>query len=247
MLLVHSKSTERYADDWGYSKRMLVTNAPTAETLKLKREFGVIAIGGGSVIDAAKILSRGPVIAVPTTYSGASRTSHAVYWDNEKKCNKNAEKPITVVKPEYLETLPEEIGEYSKADCLCHVLESLTSKKSSNQVWFYASKALSLISKGDWLNASLLAGDAIEITGTNLIHALSYALTSKYKIPHSKALAFLLPKFLSLYSVDVPSIIPYKPDLDIDIKWVIEEAFTYSKISDCNFPVSEEILRRLLE
>ena len=78
-LVVHSKSTEKYIGDWEYDKKLLVTHHPTEETVeKAGTETAVIAIGGGSTIDAARILSLNPIIAIPTTLAGASRTSHAV-------------------------------------------------------------------------------------------------------------------------------------------------------------------------
>lgn len=246
MLLVHSRSTERYAEDWEYDWKFLVTQPPTEETLELEKENSIIAIGGGSVIDTAKILSKNPIIAVPTTYSGASRTSHAVYWENGRKLNLNTEKPITIIRSEYLGTLPEEIAQYSQADCICHILESLTSRKSTPASIFYASQALDLIKKGNWIDASLLAGDAIEITGTNIIHALSYALTAIYKIPHAKALAYLLPKFPSfLRNAGISIDLGVK--LDVDASRVVNEALTYSKIYDYQKPVSREMLEELLK
>lgn len=242
MLLVHSKSTERYADDWDYDKKMLVSEPPTLKTLLLEKEDGVIAIGGGSVIDTAKIISNNPIIAIPTTYSGASRTSHAVYWDKGRKYNLNTEKPVTIVEPRYFRSLPKDIENYSLADCTCHILESLTSKKATPISKFYAQVAFNLLAKGNWGSASLLAGDAIEITGTNILHALSYALTVRYNIPHAKGLTFLLARLSSLYGWEVPPLV----DLSIDTEWVVEEAFTYPKAFDSTLPITKEELRRLL-
>ena len=130
VLLVHSKSTTDYVSDWPHSKTLLISHHPTKEMLKrAQSESQVIAIGGGSVIDAAKIISKNPIIAIPTTFAGASRTSHAVYWDENKKCNYIARRPVTILKPEYLETLPKDFYQYSKADCICHAIESLISKR----------------------------------------------------------------------------------------------------------------------
>ena len=246
MLLVHSKSTEQYADDWGWDRKMLVTSPPTGDTLLLSKEEDVIAIGGGSVIDTAKIISKNPIIAIPTTYSGASRTSHAVYWHSGRKYDRHTEKPITIVRPGYLEQdLLDLVIYYSRADCICHTIESLASRKSNAQSRFYASMALSLIKKEEWLDSSLLAGDAVEITGTNVIHALSYTLTTIYGVPHGRALAFLLPKFASYLSPEDMDF-DFDVDLDIDVERVVDEALTYPKIFDCKEIVTREVLVELV-
>lgn len=251
-LMIHSKSTEQYIGEWEHDKTLCVLHHPTKETLKkTNTENQVIAIGGGSVIDTAKIISRNPIIAIPTTFAGASRTSHAVYWHKEKKFNFDTKRPITVLKPEYLETLPKDFYQYSKADCTCHAIESLISKKATEESVFYASTALELIrkrSQGDVLRGSLLAADAFEITGTNLLHALSYPLTAIYGIPHGEALLFLLPRVLPYVEdiLETSISIDGKVDLNIDMARVIDEALEYPKIFEMRKPINREILEGLL-
>ena len=252
-LMVYSKSTERYAKNWNYDKTLMVLHHPTKETLKLaSSEDQVIAIGGGSVIDTAKIISRNPVIAIPTTFAGASRTSHAVYWYDKRKFNFDTSRPVTITKPEYLKTLPEDIYQHSKADCICHALESLISKKATAESRFYALTALELINKGnreDTLTASLLAADAFEITGTNILHALSYPLTAIYEISHGKALLFLLPKILpyveDMLEVDI-NIKEIDISTEIDMTMIIEEALKYPKIFETRKIINRKILTSLM-
>jgi len=251
-LMIHSKSTERYIEEWDYDKVVMVPHHPTKEILKkTNTESQVIAIGGGSVIDTAKILSRNPVIAIPTTFAGASRTSHAVYWHEKKKFNIDTHRPVTIMKPEYLETLPDDFYQYSKADCICHALESLISKNANEESRFYASTALELINKGnreDDLIASILAADAFEITGTNLLHALSYPLTAIYGIPHGKALMFLLPRMLPYVEDILEFDIPIKNiiELDVDMELIVEESLKYPKIFETRKPINKEVLINLL-
>lgn len=252
-LMVHSRSTEKYIKEWTHDKAILVQHHPTKEILKkANTERNVIAIGGGSVIDTAKILSRNPVIAIPTTFAGASRTSHAVYWHEGKKFNLDTRRPVTIMKPEYLETLPDDFYQYSRTDCICHAVESLISKKATEESDIYASVALELIKKGsreDDLAASLLAADAIEITGTNLLHALSYPLTAMYEVPHGKALLFLLPRILP-YIEDVLQrdiSIEKKVDVEVDTETVIVEALKYPKIFETVKPINKKILIKLLK
>ena len=252
-LVVYSKSTERYIDDWNHSGEFMVSHHPTEALLGLANNWDeVIAIGGGSVIDTAKIISKYPVIAIPTTFAGASRTSHAVYWAEKRKRNYPTPRPRTILKPEYLKTLPADIYMYSKADCICHALESLISDKATTESRFYASLALELVNKNnleDMLTASLLAADAFEITGTNLLHALSYPLTAIYGVQHGKALLFLLPRILPYVEELVDVNIPVEEyiTLDADLERVVEEAFTYKKIFEVRKTINKETLIELLK
>jgi len=250
--MVYSKSTERYIGNWRHNGEWLVSRHPTDALLELANNWDeVIAIGGGSVIDTAKIVSRSPVIAVPTTFAGASRTSHAVYWTEKRKCNYPTPRPITILKPEYLKTLPADVYTYSKTDCVCHALESLISVKATPESRFYASLAFELINKDnpeDMLTASLLAADAFEITGTNLLHALSYPLTAIYGIQHGEALLFLLPRVLpyieDLVDVNIP--VERYIKVDADLEHVVEEALKYPKIFETRKTINKEALIELL-
>ena len=59
-LLVCSKSTREFLP--GYDRVRMVASAPTKDILnEVGTEEDVIAIGGGAVIDTAKILSKNPI------------------------------------------------------------------------------------------------------------------------------------------------------------------------------------------
>jgi len=245
MLFVCSKSTARFIRDWECDNLLLVTGAPTAHLLSREKYCDVVAVGGGSVIDTAKMVCSGKAIVVPTTYSGASRTSHAVYWDNNRKCNLKTDIPTTLSRKQYMDDVPEDVLEYSKADCLCHILESMMSVNAGTHSLLYSRVAMHLARDNEWMAASLMAGAAIELTGTNLMHSLSYALYSLYAVPHAKALSYILSRLLVLYPVQIPDILA--PSLvGIDVERVVEEAYTYPKINSSTVQVTKGELRRLL-
>ena len=69
-LLVCSESTRKFLP--GYDRVRIVTSAPTKDILdEVGTEDDVVAIGGGAVIDTAKILSKNPIRCYPTTASGS--------------------------------------------------------------------------------------------------------------------------------------------------------------------------------
>ena len=69
-LIVCSPSTQNFFN----GKKFIVTEPPTVEILKEQGKYNnVIAIGGGAVIDAAKILSNTPItcyLLLHTLYIG---------------------------------------------------------------------------------------------------------------------------------------------------------------------------------
>lgn len=173
---------------------------------KFKGKDVVVGIGGGSIIDKAKVLALpNRCIAIPTTASGAAFTSHAVVWDKEWK------KDIKTPLPEY-QKYPFKIA-WSKdmaintmSDCLAHIRDSYVSDKATKESKQLCDKAMKLlgainskkIDVNKIIEAGNLAGKAIEITGTGLIHKLSYPLTFYLGVPHGKACLEII-KLLKVY------------------------------------------------
>ena len=91
--------------------------------------------------------------------------------------------------------------------------------------------------------SGIISVTGTKITGTNLLHSLSYPLTGHYNISHGIALGYLLPRLSKFMGFDVDDIIgDYKIDLEFDKRFVIKEAFKYEKIYEFNKDISEEIL-----
>lgn len=179
----------------------------------------LISIGGGSAIDTAKAVkyydmekkddSRLIHIAIPTTAgSGSEATCFAVIYRNGVKCS--LESPWLL--PEHgildsrlLYSLKEQQRKASLLDALCHSVESLMSRYATPQSKEYALYAMKIImgkykafAAGDLtvydeiFMASHYAGKAINISKTTIGHAMSYTLTSDYKIKHGHAAAVCL-------------------------------------------------------
>lgn len=196
----------------------------------------ILAIGGGSVLDMAKLISvfshqknkledlilvkaqieeiKTPLLAVPTTAgTGAEATQFAVLYMGKKK--------YSVANPSILPDLVYLNSSFSKSassyltactglDAFCQAVESLWSVNANKESEEYSLRAIELIwknlfkavqenndvSKEMMQEASFIAGKAINITKTTAPHALSYAFTSYYDIPHGHAVALSLPFFL---------------------------------------------------
>lgn len=159
-----------------------------------------IAVGGGTVIDTAKLLrgfSGVPFLAVPTTAgTGAETTRFAVYYDHGKKSSADDLHYLPtdqVLIPEFCESA----SAYQKASCAfdayAQAVESLWAKGATKESKGYARKALELMEKGQQLLGSYWAGRAIDISRTTAAHAFSYYMTATYGVPHGEAVYMMFP------------------------------------------------------
>ncbi len=157
-----------------------------------------------------------PVIAIPTTAgAGSEVTPYAVFTHRE---NRSIQKKIiadsslfpriVLADPELTLSLPASITADAGIDAFSHALESYLSNRSYPLSDMLASEAIKLLFnylpeamlnpkdiniRSHILYASLLAGMAIAQTGTILVHAMSYRLTTDLGLSHGKACALLLP------------------------------------------------------
>jgi 4-hydroxybutyrate dehydrogenase len=133
----------------------------------------IIAIGGGTVIDIAKIfaLKRAPkvsmlfertaqivkekaLIIVPTTCgTGSEVTNLSIAEIKEKKTKLGLGDEAlladdAVLIPEFLQKLPYQFFVYSSIDALIHAMESMVSPKSNPYTELFAKSAIKMILKG---------------------------------------------------------------------------------------------------
>lgn len=181
-------------------KVILITQPPTKTNYE-KHDF-IIAIGGGSVIDTAKLMAKDICIVIPTTASGASQTSHAVVWQKNRKIDIETTIPWLCTAYRNLPIkLSKQALEETYWDCFFHIHESENSIKANHSSLLYCKVAKHFLDKFKYtkkiyhlIDAGNWAGKAIEITGTNLYHAISYVLTLKYGLRHGEALKAVFKK-----------------------------------------------------
>ena len=156
-----------------------------------------------------------PVVCIPTTSgTGSEVTPYAVFTDIENRNKGGFSHPgifpcLSIVDPELTYSMPESLVVNTGLDVLTHALESYLSTES-----FELNDALALHvvetvlgslkqasrkvreSMDRMAYASMAAGVAITHGGTILLHIMAYPLTVFHGIPHGRANALLLPRFL---------------------------------------------------
>ena len=194
----------------GKSVRHLMTvgeNARAEDVESKRRELpekvdAYIAVGGGTVIDTAKLL-RGldgqlpPFLAVPTTAgTGAETTRFAVYYDHGKKMSADDVRYLPMDQlliPEFTLTQTPYQRASTEFDAYAQAVESLWAVGATDESRSYARKALDLMAKGEQMLGSYWAGRAIDISRTTAAHALSYYMTATYGVPHGHAVYMMFP------------------------------------------------------
>ncbi len=240
--------------------------------LKLKSQVPtgtseIVSIGGGSTIDVAKYIAgelKLPHTAIPTTAgTGSEVTKYVVLTTNGKKKTYTNNKYIPtsyVLDPELVVSLPRLHTLSSGLDTLSQAFESLWSRNATKESRAYSKIAIRLTLKNlkecldhpenklarmDMLIAANMSGRAINITKTNVCHAISYPLTDWYGIPHGIACAISLPYFTKKFlKIDISKFMKQLgiPEYSFDMAKVAREVMPSEKLQDCPKRVTHEDL-----
>jgi len=162
-----------------------------------------------------------PVIAIPTTCgTGSEVTKFAVISKGLRKdvIVGDVIVPIaSILDPDVLSYLPRELLAYTSMDAISHAIESYFNKNANPLSDIYVFGALrtimryfkdaydgSIDARGKLLYASMLAGKAINLCGTAMVHGVGYYLTMRYGFQHGLANALLITQFIRQVSNLVP-------------------------------------------
>ena len=227
-------------------------------------------------------------ISIPTTAgSGAESTKFATIWSKSTKQKFSFEDPklmpeVAYLIPEYTTSLPKFLTLTTALDALCHSIDSLWNKnhnsssidlsiKSIELINTYLPKLLTEMDNIDYryqlLNASNLAGRAINITRTSLNHSISYPLTNLYNLPHGYACAFSIVSICREYereidrlpfsntifkardlisTIDLSELFKdYLIDLDVDL--VCNNVFDNKRLPNFLFDLNHDKLNKVLK
>jgi maleylacetate reductase len=178
---------------------------------------GVVAVGGGSAIDAAKAASAGaklPLVSVPTTYSGAEWTSYFGVRDPDRRMVGGGGGALLagiVYEPELTLDLPRGTTVGTAMNALAHAAEALYVHQRNEHAEKWALLAARAISRwlpqvvdrpGDaarrraLLEGAMLAGQALAASSMGLGHAVAQAIGGRYGLPHGALNAISLPAAL---------------------------------------------------
>lgn len=192
--LLHNYEVVRYNDIMENPKHEMIEEALS---FLGKRKFDlVIAVGGGSVIDFAKLVNilfvqsgkavdyvigkkqieqKGrPLVAVPTTAgSGSEATQFAVIYLNKIKYSLDHEyllPDVAIVDPGLMMSMPKNVAASSGMDALSQAIESYWAVRSTDESKSYAKEAMGLIIDNidRSVNVSDLSSRAAMAKGTNL-------------------------------------------------------------------------------
>lgn len=156
--------------------------------------------------------SKIPFIAIPTTAGTGSESTHnaVMYYEGAKQTvtNDGVLPDYAVLEPSVLKTLPLYQKKCTMMDALCQGIESWWSVNSTDESKEYSKRSIELI-MANWrkyifenddeaaaqiMLAANYGGRAINIAQTTAAHAMSYKITSMYKLPHGHAVAVCLPE-----------------------------------------------------
>lgn len=151
-----------------------------------------------------------PLIAIPTTAGTGSEATHfAVAYVGDHKFSVAHESLLpteAIVDPRLTHSLPAHITAATGLDALCQAIEAIWAVGGTETSLGLATEAVEIAvanleravnspdpdARTAMCRASHLAGRAINISKTTAPHALSYAMTLRYGIPHGIAVALTL-------------------------------------------------------
>lgn len=181
-------------------------------------KFVAVMIGGQTTIEAlldGKIPQsrKTDLMMIPTTAgTGSEATPNSIVLRPAINLKVGVVCPAfipdqVILDPELLTGLPPSITAATGLDAICHALECYVANKANPISDMFALEALRLLftslpaawkngkdleARGNTLLGAFYGGVCIASSGTNAVHALSYPLGGRYRIPHGVSNGILL-------------------------------------------------------
>jgi maleylacetate reductase len=181
---------------------------------------GVVGVGGGSAIDTSKAVSAGtglPLVAIPTTYSGAEWTPYYGMRDPVRRVKTGGSGANTVgivYEPALTLGLPREETVGTAMNALAHCAEALYAGPCESAslgagrivrcLPVVVSDGGALDARTGLLEGAMYAGMALAERGLFLAHAMAQALGGRYGVSHGAMNAICLGPALRFNEPAVP-------------------------------------------
>jgi maleylacetate reductase len=185
----------------------------------------LLAVGGGSAIDTAKLASSTtglPVVSVPTTYSGAEWTpTFGVRLPDRRMVGGGSGASLAgiVYEVELTLDLPRAETVGTALNALAHCAEALYVRPRNDAADGRALVGARLISaslprvveaphdaaaRRELLSGASHGGEALSLAALGLVHAMAQALGGRYGLPHGAMNALCLPPALTFAAAQAP-------------------------------------------
>jgi alcohol dehydrogenase class IV len=179
------------------------------------------------IVKDSKLISKKgkPLIAIPTTAGTGSEATHfaVVYHDNKKYsvAHKSILPDVAILVNSLTASQPKHLTACAGLDAFSQAIESYWSVNATEESKAYAREAILLLipnlvqavnfpnknNRQAVMKGAYFAGKAINISKTTAAHAVSYAFTTYYGIPHGHAVFLTLPEFFEhISNVDEKSL-----------------------------------------
>ena len=180
---------------------------------------GLVALGGGRVIDVAKAiasLSGARVAAIPTTMSGAEMTAIHRLPDGADPATARVRPELVLADPEAMTSQAEADLRASAMNALAHGADSLYTPAANPVAEMSALRGAGLIAaalddrrderdRADLALGSILCGYAIDSAGFGLHHVICQTLVRICGTPHAETNAAILPRAAAFLAQRAPA------------------------------------------
>lgn len=173
-----------------------------------------VSIGGGSTTDLAKavaLVSKLPILAVPTTYAGSEMTP--IWGLTEGGVKKTGRDPRVLPKtviydPTLTVSIPPQFSATSAFNAIAHCVEALYAKEANPIISMIAEEGIRafarslpyvikdpthLDARSDVLCGACLGGISLGAVGMALHHKLCHTLVGTFNLPHAETHTVVLP------------------------------------------------------
>lgn len=167
-----------------------------------------------------------PTVLIGTTSgTGSEVTGVSVLTDSDTGLKKSISGAVCYASVAFCDwkytcTMPHSVTVSTSLDAFSHAAEAYLSDASNDLSDIYCEKTFSMLGgafrffqtgkmpddemRENLYIASLIAGLALNITGTCFPHTMGYVLTEDFDVPHGRACAAFLPEFIEISSSVLP-------------------------------------------